>query len=121
MRNVNCNVLSAPDTTSQNGIQIDSNQLISASFHCYFGDATAAGTFKLQASNDIAGSRNMTPIDGFTVTHWVDIPNQSVAIVAGASALLSLSDFAYRWLRVVYTSTSGGSTTITVNMDATSA
>ncbi len=119
MRNVNYNVLSAADNVNTTGGKVDSNQLVSASFHAYFGDANAAGTFKLQASNDPSTVRNL-PAD-FTPTNWVDIPNQSAVIVAGASALLTITASAYRWLRAVYTNTATWvqSQTITTVADVT--
>lgn len=115
MHYVNAPVLSAVDTASQNGVQIDSHQYKNVSFHAYFGDATAAGTLKVQASNDLCfdGYQANT---AFTVTNWVDIPNASAAIASGAPALITLVNAPYRWLRVVYTRSGGGSTTITVNM-----
>lgn len=119
MRNINCVVLNAADTASQNGTQIDANQLINVSFHALFGDATAAGSVKVQASNDINNDRYQPGI--FTVTNWVDVPNASATIASGAPALITLSNLAVRWLRVVFTRTSGGSTTITVNMNAVGA
>lgn len=123
MRKENINVLSAADNSSQDGIQIDSNQLIAVSFHVVFGDATAAGTVKIQASNDICTYGNVA--QEFTVTNWTDIPTDqypgaSAVIASGASAFLSMADFSFRWLRVVYTRSGGGSTTINVNMMASS-
>jgi hypothetical protein len=102
MRNVNVNVLSAADNVSTTGGKVDANQLISVSFHAYFGDSHAAGTFKLQASNDVCPYRNLA-LD-FTPTHWIDIPNQSASISTGTSALLTIAQASYRWFRAVYTS-----------------
>lgn len=119
MRNVNCIALSAVDTASQNGIQIDANQLVSVSFHAYFGDASANGTLKLQASNDIFNDRYQA--SNFTVAHWVDIPNATASITSGSSGVITIPQACYRWMRVVYTRSSGGSTTITVEMNALSA
>lgn len=118
MRFVNLNVLSAADTASATGIQVDSNQLIAASFHFYFGDSTAAGTVQVQASND--PYQDHYQASNFTVVHWANIPSASATITAGASAIIQISDFSYRWLRVIYTSSSGGSSTVTCNMFATS-
>lgn len=118
MRNVNCQVLFASSSASQNGIQIDSNQLVSASFQFVFGDTSSVGTCKIQASNDICNDRYQANL--FTVTNWTDIPNMSVSSVSGASQILTIPNCSYRWLRAVYTSTSGGSTTVTSNMDALS-
>lgn len=118
MRFVNCIALSAVDTASINGPKLDTNQWVSASFHAYFGDVTAVGTVKLQASND-EYSTGYAP-DTFTPSNWVDIPSQSAAITAGVSALLTINQTAYRWIRVVYTHTSGGSSTVVVNAFALS-
>lgn len=116
MQFINTSALSAVDTASQNGIALDSHIWVSASFHCYFGDATAAGTLKIQASNDI--NNNQYNSQNFQPTNWVDVPNQSATISSGASALLTISNSSYRWLRAVYTRSSGGSTTINVNVMA---
>lgn len=118
MRNVNCNVLSGSDASTQNGITVDSNQLINASFQAVFGDATATGTFKIQMSNDINTDRYQA--FNFTVTNWTDIPNASASITSGGSAVITLTEISYRWLRAVYTASSGGSTTVKVNMNAIS-
>jgi hypothetical protein len=117
MRQVNQVVLSAVDTASQNGVQIDSNQLINASFQAVFGDSSAAGTFLIQASNDVAplnysGSSSAQ----FVATNWTNIPNATATITAGGSAIISLSEMSYRWLRAVYTHSSGGSSTVKVSM-----
>lgn len=118
MRNINCQVLSGVDTASQNGSQVDSNQLVSASFQAVFGDATAVGTFKIQGSNDISNDRYQP--SQFTVGNWTDIPSATTSITAGASAIILIPNMSFRWVRAVYVFTSGGSSTITVNMNALS-
>jgi len=120
MRNINCNILSADDDTSQTGSKVDSNQLVSASFSVVFGDGTANGTIKIQASNDPFNAR-YNAVNNFTPTNWVDIPSMSATITSGSPAIISIPNMAYRWVRAVWTRTSGGSTTINVNMDALSA
>lgn len=113
MRQVNDQVLSGVDTASINGMQLDTNQMINMSFHCVVSDSTAAGTFKLQASNDIS---QIPPGQGnFTATNWVDIPNQSVTMTAGTlQGLLTLSEMSFRWVRAVWTKTTSGTGTVTV-------
>lgn len=118
MRNETINVLSGPDTSTQTGPQIDTNQIIAASFQASFGDATAAGTLTIQASNDIYNS-GYTP-GSFTVTNWTLIPSASATVSAGGSVLITIPNMCYRWIRAVYTYTSGGSTTVSVNMNALS-
>jgi hypothetical protein len=118
MRNVNCIVLSAPDTASQNGIQIDSNQLVAASFQAVFGDTDAAGDIKIQMSNDICNDRYQA--SAFTVTNWTDVPSATASVTSGASVVISIPQMCYRWIRVVFTSSNAGATTIVVNMNALS-
>lgn len=118
MRQVNKQVLNGADTGTIDGIQIDSNQLVSASFQAVFGDTSAVGVVKLQASNDIYQDRYQP--GNFTVVNWTDIPNQTASITGGVSALLTVPQMSYRWVRVVYTAASGGSSTLVVNMFALS-
>jgi hypothetical protein len=118
MRNINSTILSGLNNATQTGQQIDSNQLINISFHLHVSDVTAAGTFKIQASNDVCPI-GPTP---FTVTNWADIPSASVTQAAGTQdALITLSNVSYRWIRAVWTKTTSGSGTVTVNMNAAGA
>jgi hypothetical protein len=118
---LNCPIIAASDTASHTSVAIDSQQLLGASFHIYFGDNTVAGSVKIQASNDICPT-NYSAVYNFTPTNWVDIPSASVSIVAGAPELITLPNTStmYRWMRVVYTFSSGGSSTLNVNMFAVS-
>lgn len=118
MRDGNFVILSASDATSQTGAKVDTNQVVSASFHVYFGDATAAGTLAIQASNDPTSS-GYAP-DTFTPTHWINIPSASATIATGAPALITIASMNYRWIRAVWTSTTPGTTTITVNFNGLS-
>lgn len=119
MRNVNATILSGADTGDVIGSQEDANQLIAASFQAVFGDSTAAGTIQIQASNDVAQLQYTSPTT-FIVTNWTDIPGASATITGGASALITISTMCYRWVRAVYTSASGGSSTVVVNINALS-
>ncbi len=115
MRNVCCSVLSGADSLDVTGDKIDSNQLVSASFHAYFGDVNAAGTFKIQASNDPCPAGNLPAT--FTPTHWVDIPNMTAAVTTGAAKLITIPQMAYRWVRAVWLNTGTGAATITTVAD----
>lgn len=117
MRQVNDIVLPATADTSTktvNGSTLDTNQMVDMSFHCVVSDATAAGTFKLQASNDVAPLQISGP--NFVPTNWVDIPSQSVVMTAGTQqGLLTLSNVAYRWVRAVFIVTTLGTGTVQVS------
>lgn len=115
MRNLNCPVLSGLNSGSVTGTAIDSSQLLTASFQLVFGDATAAGSFIVQASNDEYDTRYL-PQD-FTPSNWSNIGTAST-VAAGANGLIFLVNMSYRWIRVLYTSTTPGTTTVIVNMNA---
>ncbi len=102
MRRSNFTYFTGSDHQNQTGAAIDANQLFSMSFEAVFGDVNAAGTFKLQASNDPASAP----------TNWVDLPSQTVNVTSGTSALLTIAQSAYRWIRAKYTSTATGVQTI---------
>lgn len=110
MRNVNTNCLTSTINQSVTGNTLDTNQWVAASFHAYFSTAMAAGTLKLQASNDINTTQYNT--QGFQPTNWVDIPNQSATITSGTSAILTVANSAYRWLRAIYTTSAAGTQTV---------
>lgn len=118
MRNFNGNILSGDDSGSVTGGKIDTNQTVSASWLGYFGDATAAGTLKIQFSNDPCAFGNLA-VD-FTPTNWADIPNASVSVSSGASVAIVIANMCFRWIRAVYTRSGGGSTTVNVLMNSLS-
>jgi hypothetical protein len=115
MRNAQVQILNAADTASVNGSAFDVNQAVSASFQIVCGDATAAGTVKLQVSNDIVS--NGGDRKNFTPTNWSDIPNATSAVSSGVGPAIVIGNMCFSYIRAVYTRTSGGSTTIIVNMN----
>jgi len=115
MRVTNIVVLSGSDTGNVTGSAIDANQLYQASFQVFTGDVTAAGTVKIQMSNDVCTSNALA----FTPTNWTDILNASISVASGVAANpIEIANMKYRWIRAVYTRSGGGSTTITVQMNA---
>lgn len=115
MRKVNVNIISAPSNASITSGKIDANQLVSVSFLANFTNGDEAGTVKIQGSNDMNVDQYQPGTD--TPINWCDIPTQSAAITAGASALLTINQCCYRWLRVVYTRTSGGAANKVINVN----
>ena len=77
---------------------------------------TPTGTFTLQASNDPATSympgnaSNTNP-----VTNWSVITNSSYAVTAAGNYMWNVYDVMYNWVRLVYTDTSGGTSTAVLN------
>lgn len=60
---------------------------------------TPNGTFKLQSSCDVT-------FDPSLVTNWDDIPDSSQSVSAAGSHSWTVAD-RYKWVRVVYTRSSG--------------
>jgi hypothetical protein len=67
------------------------------------------GTLKVQVSNDIVdvGSSND---QASSVINWTDYPSSSVAISAAGSSIWNYDGFNYRWIRLVFTFSSGTGT-----------
>ena len=116
MRNAQIQVLSAVDTASQTGNAFFSGQWVSASFAPVFGDAAAAGTVKIQCSNDLPTGDPYK----FVPTNWCDVPNATSTIASGVGPAILIPNMAFGYIRVVYTRVSGGSTTVVVNMNVLS-
>lgn len=116
MKTVNANVLSAADTASINGPAIIADQLVSVSFQALFADTAAAGTVKIQASNDIPPAGNIP--NNFVPTHWSDVASATSTVVAGVAPIILIPQISFRWLRVSFTATTVGTSTMSVNMFA---
>lgn len=115
MRYVRDAIISAADASvGQNSIVVDANQLISISLQAVVA-GTSAGALKLQFSDDFAllNQANAQP------THWSDIPSATVAVAGAGVYGIPKFDLCYRWIRAVYTPSSGTGT-ITANMNALS-
>lgn len=66
---------------------------------------TPTGTFKLQASNDLAGTNPDAVVD------WEDVTGSSYSVAGAAGQLVFNYDTApFRWIRIVYTAASGSGT-----------
>lgn len=85
---------------------VDARFVLMATAQAVFTDGSAAGTLKLQASND-----NSAP------TNWNDIPLATASVVSGADTMTPVlaTPFCYQFIRVSFTS-SGGAGTFTVNL-----
>lgn len=116
MRQESIVALSAADDVTRTGGKIDASQLVNMSFHSYCSDTDAAGSVKIQASNDPVGSGALR--QQFTPSHWVDIPNATATITAGSATFISLTGVAVGWVRVIFTQTNAGTGTIVVNLNA---
>lgn len=111
--NLSLNIVSAPSSASFNGSSIIADQLIACSAQAV-NVGTGVGTVKLQASNDGPGLRvdakgNPLP------TNWNDITGATVAVSGAGPFLIPKIDLGYRYIRAVYTFTSGTGT-ISVNI-----
>jgi hypothetical protein len=111
MQNVAITILNAPDNASQTGAAITCLNAVQGSFIPVCGDTTAAGTLKIQASNDFSANGFLGP---FTPSAWADIPNATSTIASGVGPAIVIPQMAFQYIRAVYTSTGGGSTTIQV-------
>ena len=110
MRSFNEPVLNGADASvNQNSVIVDCQNLHLASCHVIMS-GTAAGTVKLQASND-------EPTTGLPPANFVDISGATVSVSAAGQFLSPKLDICYKYLRAVYTFTSGtGTVTAKIHM-----
>lgn len=116
MRNYPVQMLNAADTASQTGAGVFVGQAVAASFTSVFGDTGAAGTIKIQGSNEIPVGAPASYIP--SAGSWNDIPSATSTIASGVGPAIVLQTMNFQYVRVVYTRVSGGSSTVTVNMTA---
>lgn len=116
MRNYPVLILNDVDTGSKTGDGIFVGQAVAASFSCIFGDATAAGTVKIQGSNEppVGDPAAYTP----TTASFADITNATSAIASGVGPAIVLTTMNFQYIRAVFTRSGGGSTTVKVYMSA---
>lgn len=69
------------------------------------------GEFKLQLSNDF-GNAQAAQEDNrdFQITHWTDITGSEQAILAAGNHTWQVQNAGYRWVRVIWTFSSGTGT-----------
>lgn len=83
-----------------NGPDINVNLYQDFSFYAKW-TGTPTGSFKLQGSNDV----------GDSVTDWEDIPGSTLAVAGAAGTQMwNYTRSQFRWVRIVYTATSGSGT-----------
>jgi hypothetical protein len=74
---------------------------------------TPTGTFKLQASADPATAYASPSSD--TPLVWSDIINSPYSVTAAGDYMWNVFEIMYNYIRVVYTDTSGGTSTAVLN------
>lgn len=105
-------VLSGVDTGDVTGAAIYVAQAVALSFVPKCGDTGVSGTVKVQCSNDVPNG----PLSQFLPSNWADIPNATSAIAAGVGPAIVLPNACFGWIRVIFTHSAGGSSTIQVFM-----
>ena len=114
MRNYPVQVMSAVNTSTQTGSAFFVGQAAAASFVITNGDTSAAGTVKIQGSNDLpVGDPNQ-----FVPTNFNDIPSATSTIASGVGPAIVLPTMNFQYIRAVFTRSGGGTTTIVINMSA---
>lgn len=106
MRILNESLLSGGDMSgSLNSAPLNLEFAFGYAIQCEF-TGSPVGTIKLQGSNDSTPDANFQ-FSNFAPTNWTDITGTSTAVTTNGSILFNAASVYYRWVRVVYTVTSG--------------
>jgi hypothetical protein len=105
MRQVNDNIIPLQAAASVTTAALPSLNLFSCSAQITTTGA-AAGTLKIQASNDYVVQANAVPVN------WSDIPSASVAVSGAGSYLIPFTNLCYEHVRLVYTNTGSGTISV---------
>lgn len=94
---------------------IDARNIYAISIVANFTDVAAAGTLKIQGSNDV-DKKGINVSENFTPTNWADVPNATATISAGEDDTILVNPICYRFLRVVW-DPSAGTGTFDINVN----
>jgi hypothetical protein len=127
MHNYNVNIVPAGTVMNTNITSAPYNvqQIYGVAIQAVF-TGTPTGTFKLQASADPATSYNPAGAGQAGMagsnnpTNWSDIEDSSYTVSAAGNYVWNVFDIMYTYIRLVYTDTSGGTSTavLTANINA---
>lgn len=93
---------------------IDMQQIYGIAIQAVFV-GTPTGTFELQCSCDPATSYNSGNGQGANpVVNWTTIIDSPYSVTAAGNYVWNVFDCMYTWIRLVYTDTSGGTSTATL-------
>lgn len=112
MRNSSFTIFDAVNTVSSDGATIDCGQWVNASLQVIIGDDTLNGSIRVMVSNDpcpngAGGS--------FEPTNWDLYDSLTATAGSNDSANLQYAPFCFRFMRIEFVRTSGGSSRVTVN------
>lgn len=109
MRNLNKPPILNATNASTEFSAIPTGQIYSATFIAVFTDDSAAGTLKIQASNDQCPSGNLP--SGWVPINWVDVPDATVTIESGETSMVPMPlSISYQWIRLVWARSDGAGT-----------
>jgi hypothetical protein len=114
MRFVRYNTIQAKDASvnQTSAVPMDISSVVAASAQVVM-TGTAAGTVKIQVSNDAPNSTEVSGVPN--VTNWSDVSGASVNVSGAGTYLIPVINISYQYMQIVYTKGSGTGT-ITVNV-----
>lgn len=77
------------------------------------GGGSPVGTLKLQVSNAAPDETGSTPLNAPTGATWTDVSGSSTSVSADGDYFWNIAELGARWVRLVWTRTSGSGSTLT--------
>lgn len=104
-------------STSQTSEPVWLGHIANYSIQIFFS-GTPGGNFKLQMSNDLGNPQaNIEADRDFGIDNWTDIADSALTVAAAGDVAWNYRDAGYRWVRVVWTQTSGSGTITSIRFN----
>lgn len=119
MRNIAVEILNEDDDVSRSGPAIFVGQVYAGSFIPLFGDTDAAGTVKIQFSNEAPAPGPNPNAFVPSAGSWKDVPSASSAITAGVGPGFLIPVMSFQYIRAVFTQSNPGTDKVIVQANFT--
>lgn len=108
MRQLNTNIIPVQSAATVTTAAINAANLFQVSAQITATGAGAAGTLKIQVSNDYTDDTN----PNFAPTNWSDLSGATVTVSGAGVLLIPKQEICYQYIRLVYTNSGTGTISV---------
>lgn len=116
MRNIPITIATGTSAATITGSAQYVGQGAAASFIFVTADATAAGTLKVQGSNEPPAKGTNVELYVPSASSFADISSATSTIATGVGPAIVLANLPFQFVRVIWTRSAGASSAVTISM-----